>query len=356
MVCKVNLHDTYLLGEDKCERLSSWKNLVTAVACLQHIASSYHEEQRKLCRGWHVWDESKGPDSYACAQYFICRESQRVSFPSEVSPLSAACPLEWTSLVLALHPFMDEEGIIRVGGRLRKSALSIAKKHPILISGKYYIATLIVRRTPGSNLTEGAVRTAGFWITGGKRLISKIVNKCVKCRRLRAKLCTQMMADLPADRLTSSPPFTFIGVDLFGPWQVVTRCTRGGATYSKHWAVMFTCLGCCGIHIELVEEMSSSSFINVLWRFQPWEVKEYRTVAELNINSVHVGTQQWKISYNAPIQFGSSKHPTCHTWVALGRAWLESRHGSWTQCCWMLKATCWLMRSYRHSCLRSAPL
>ena len=58
-----------------------------------------------------------------------------------------------------------------------------------------------------------------------------------------------------------------VGVDTFGPWTVVTRKTRGGQAHNNRWAIIFTCLTTRGIHIELVEEMSSSSFINALHRF-----------------------------------------------------------------------------------------
>lgn len=74
------------------------------------------------------------------------------------------------------------------------------------------------------------------------------------------------MANLPPDRLEPGPPFTYVGLDTFGPWEVVTRKTRGGAANAKRWAILFTCMVSSGIHIEVVEEMSSSSFINAFKR------------------------------------------------------------------------------------------
>jgi hypothetical protein len=69
---------------------------------------------------------------------------------------------------------------------------------------------------------------------------------------------------LPSDRLEPSPPLTNVGVDTFGPWQITTRKTRGGSAQSKRWAILFTCLVTRSIHIELVESMSSSAFVNAL--------------------------------------------------------------------------------------------
>ncbi|XP_070410119.1 uncharacterized protein [Nothobranchius furzeri] len=76
----------------------------------------------------------------------------------------------------------------------------------------------------------------------------------------------QKMADLPADRVTPEPPFTTVGLDVFGPWTIVTRRTRGGCSQNKRWAVLFTCMSTRAVHIELIETMSADSFINALRR------------------------------------------------------------------------------------------
>ena len=101
----------------------------------------------------------------------------------------------------------------------------------------------------------------------GKRLISRVIHHCLKCKKLRGKFQFQKMADLPIDRLTPSPPFTFVGLDVFGPWEVMARRTRGGQAHNKRWAVIFTCLSTRAIHIELIESMDTSSLINALRRF-----------------------------------------------------------------------------------------
>ena len=75
------------------------------------------------------------------------------------------------------------------------------------------------------------------------------------------------MADLPIDRLTPAPPFSYVGLDVFGPWLVSAQPTRGGMANSKRWAVLFTCLTTRAIHIEVIKSMDASCFINALRRF-----------------------------------------------------------------------------------------
>ncbi|VDI17173.1 Hypothetical predicted protein [Mytilus galloprovincialis] len=132
------------------------------------------------------------------------------------------------------------------------------------LEGNNHISILLNRhyhsevKHQGRHFTAGALRYAGFWIVGEKRLISPLLHKCVICRKLRGKQEQQLMSDLPADRLSPIPPFSSVGIDTFGPWSIVTRKTRGGQANSKRWALLFTCLSTRAIHIKVIEELSYS--------------------------------------------------------------------------------------------------
>lgn len=71
------------------------------------------------------------------------------------------------------------------------------------------------------------------------------------------------MANLPEDRLLpDKPPFTYVGVDLFGPFDV----KRGRGTV-KRYGVLLTCLTIRAVHIEVADSLDTSSCINALRRF-----------------------------------------------------------------------------------------
>ena len=82
------------------------------------------------------------------------------------------------------------QGLLRVGGRLSNAGMETGEKTPIIIPGNSYIAPLLVRhfhelvQHQGRHFTEGSIRSAGYWLTKGKRLINQIIHKCVKCRKL----------------------------------------------------------------------------------------------------------------------------------------------------------------------------
>ncbi|XP_060084986.1 uncharacterized protein LOC132564348 [Ylistrum balloti] len=204
----------------------------------------------------------------------IIKQAQLDSFYLEIKCLRDGKGLNSSSPLLPLSPYLDEHGILRIGGRLNRSKdLASGEVNPVIVPKGHHIATLLIHhyhssvQHQGRTFTEGALRAAGFWIIGGKRLISSLLRICVKCKKLRGKVEHQKMSDLPPDRMTPSPPFTYVGVDAFGPWSVTTRRTRGGAANSKRWAIMFSCLVARAVHVEVVEELSSASFINSLRRF-----------------------------------------------------------------------------------------
>lgn len=287
------------LGSHRFSKFSKWTKLVEAISRLRYVAQAYSGHQG--CKQF----KPKTVEAFKLAQDHVIKVVQRESYDEEISCLERGAPCPKSSSIVSLDPYLDDDGILRVGGRLKNAALPLCEKHPVLVPGHHHIALLLVRhhhenvQHQGRHISEGALRSAGFWITGGKRLVSSTIHKCVVCRRLRGKLSHQKMADLPEDRLEQTPPFTYVGVDTFGPWQIITRRTRGGQANSKRWAVLFTCLTIRAIHIEVVEELSSSAFINALRRFLAirGKVKEFRSdrgtnftgaCDELKINTIQV--------------------------------------------------------------------
>lgn len=90
-----------------------------------------------------------------------------------------------------LSLFIDEDGLLRIGGHLTNVDLPRDKRHPVILPKTHHITTLIVRHYhediyhQGCHLTEGAVRSAGVWIVGGKRLVSSVLHSYVTCKTER---------------------------------------------------------------------------------------------------------------------------------------------------------------------------
>lgn len=321
------------LGSQRFARFSTWKSLVKGVALLKHISRS--QQTSGKCHGWHFCTDWRTVELYNSTERLILKEMQREAFNLEFTAINDNQPLPKTSPLRALNPVVDTNGLLRVGGRLSASNLSTKEKNPVIVPSQHHIATLLVRhyhedvKHQGRHFTEGAVRAAGYWIIGGKKLISSILHKCVTCRKLRGKQEHQKMSDLPPDRLQPSPPFTYVGVDTFGPWTVVARRTRGGQSLNKRWAILFTCLNTRAIHIEVVEDMGASGFINALRRFISirGKVQEFRSdqgtnfvgsIDDLKIDTVNVEDGQIKdFLYNKGVVWKFNPPHSSH----MGGAW-----------------------------------
>ncbi|XP_071941043.1 uncharacterized protein [Antedon mediterranea] len=125
--------------------------------------------------------------------------------------------------LVKLDPVVDNDGLLRVGGRLKKTNLPEEIKHPVIIPAKSDLTRLIVSHYhnqvyhQGRGITLNAVRVAGFWMIGGVASVSRYIHDCTVCRRLRRPTELQRMADLPVERAEAGPAFSYCGVDFFGP-------------------------------------------------------------------------------------------------------------------------------------------
>ncbi len=111
------------------------------------------------------------------------------------------------------------------------------------------------------------------WIPGVSTAIRKLLFKVIVCRRLNSLPGCQQMADLPSERVTpNKPPFTCVGVDYFGPFEVKSR------SVVKSYGVIYTCLAIRTVHME-VASSDTESFINALRRFiaRRGQVQELRS-------------------------------------------------------------------------------
>ncbi|XP_072378087.1 uncharacterized protein [Diabrotica undecimpunctata] len=74
------------------------------------------------------------------------------------------------------------------------------------------------------------------------------------------------MADLPKERFQVSRPFTNVGIDYGGPFQIKSSKLRR-APICKAYIAVFVCLFTKAVHIELVSSLSTEAFLLTLKRF-----------------------------------------------------------------------------------------
>ena len=206
----------------------------------------------------------------------IIKATQVTAFKNEIKSLSKTQELQdfqgksmpRVATLQKLDPFLDQNGILRVGGRIRRANLKEDIKFPILLPRDGHITKLLVQHFhklcmhQGRTTTLNEIRSNGYWIIGGTSSVSRYILSCIRCRKLRGPAQSQKMSDLPEDRLHQAPPFTYCAVDYFGPWIIKEKRKE-----LKRYGVLFTCMASRAIHLEVAHSLETDSFINALRRF-----------------------------------------------------------------------------------------
>jgi hypothetical protein len=158
-----------------------------------------------------------------------------------------------------------------VGGRLTHAPINFNQKFPIVLPANHYITELIVRQEherqlhAGPQVTLCSIRQV-YWSISGRNTVRKIIHRCVKCFKANPKGLTQKMGDLPVGRLQPARPFIKTGIDYAGPIYLKTGTSRSKQRV-KAYIALFICFTTKAIHIELVGDLTTESFLNALKRF-----------------------------------------------------------------------------------------
>ena len=228
------------------------------------------------------------------AEKVIIKYVQQKAFPEEVKLLSNVPKEEErsdhhvkrSSPIYHLDPRMTD-GVLRVGGRLSKAAMPEESKHPSILPKNQHVTNLILRHIHDSSGHSGRNHMLSeaqkkYWIIQANSSARRLINKCVVCRRQRAKRAEQKMANLPKARVTpEEAPFTRVGMDYFGPIEV-----KQGRSMIKRYGVVFTCLAIRAVHIEKADNLDTDSCINAIRRFQARRGQVKQIVSDNGTNLV----------------------------------------------------------------------
>ena len=171
-----------------------------------------------------------------------------------------------SSVMSKLNPIVVD-GIVQVGCRLQNAPLDDEMKHPIILPSDHHMTKLWIIHHhhlvghSGAGMTWTALREK-YWMLRGGATVRKVIGKCFSCKRRCAKKMEQFMADLPTSRVTPyKPPFSYVGVDYFGPIMV-----KQGHSRVKRYGCLFTCLNCRAVHLEVANSLDMDSFIYIALR------------------------------------------------------------------------------------------
>ncbi|XP_023816942.1 uncharacterized protein LOC111948389 [Oryzias latipes] len=248
---------------DHFQKFSDWTRLVRAIARLRRFIKEFKERKQRTTTSTNLEERRN-------AENLIIRLVQNEAFCKDIKTLTSTKTITKAkdSNLWKLSTFLDDKGILRVGGRLSQSTLHPNIKHPVILPKNSHLSRLLIKhfhervRHQGRGMTTNHLRANGWWILGCSSAVSSYIYNCVKCRKYRKCTDKQRMSDLPLDRTEPSPPFTYVGMDCFGPFLV-----KDGRKVFKRYGLLFTCLCSRAIHVELLEDMTTDAFLNALRAF-----------------------------------------------------------------------------------------
>ena len=200
---------------------------------------------------------------------------QKETFKQELQDLFSSSQVNENSKLVTLNPILDNN-IIKVGGRL-KNIIGIPNnlKHQIILPRHHPVTDLLILLYHKSNHHCGRDQTLAllrerYWIVKAKSIIRKVLSTCLLCKHARSMPKPQLMGNLPKERIAVfKPPFTITGVDCFGPVTIkqYKRTRTSNNKQIKRYGVLFTCLTTRAVHLELLIDMTTGSFLMTLRRF-----------------------------------------------------------------------------------------
>lgn len=192
-------------------------------------------------------------------------------FPDKLSSLNSLRPISKSNPLSYLSLYVNADGLVRVGGRFRHAQLPESKKHPIVLLSHPLLARLIERHYfvtlyGGPQITFASF-SEEYWILRARATVRLVLYKCVWSTRENAKITTELMGDLPEVRVTrGTRAFIFMGVNYAGP--VAIRAAPGRDQKLPYaYIALFICLSTKAVHLELVSDYISATFIAAYYCF-----------------------------------------------------------------------------------------
>ena len=256
---------------------TGWQSKFKSYVKLSHVTAYLFRYYRNLKAAVNKEPPDRNPvlspAEVTAAETVLFRQAQARAFPRELQRLSAAVPepMRRDSPLKLVHPFLDKEGLLRVGGRLNRSSLPYLQKHPIILSANDYLTKLLFQYNHvhlshcGPTLLMAHVGQQ-VYVPGAKRLSRSVCQNCLLCRRVAPRCFQQRMGQLPPPRVEKTLAFTHTGVDYAGPFYLKTGHPRRPIPVKAYLAV-FVCLASKAVHLEIVSAKTTEAFTATFKRF-----------------------------------------------------------------------------------------
>ncbi|XP_064475574.1 uncharacterized protein LOC135389457 [Ornithodoros turicata] len=148
-------------------------------------------------------------EELTAAEIYCITNVQRDAFAKDIAKLRSTEPLGPDSTICNLSPYLDKNGILRVGGRLQFSDIKETTKHPVILPSTHSFTALLIDREHRRLLHAGVRDTLAqlredYWIAKGRQDVKKIICRRLICRKEKCKPATEPVAHFPLTECQSA--------------------------------------------------------------------------------------------------------------------------------------------------------
>ncbi|KOB76793.1 hypothetical protein OBRU01_05243 [Operophtera brumata] len=208
-----NISENSSIVEDLLNRHSSFNKITRILAwILRALTPIVSKQNRPSYLTLH---------ELRAAKWIIIKQIQCKELNIDIENLLRHSKVKSDSKLANLNPYMDENGLMRVKGRLSKANISAEMRFPIIIPYSSRLTELLIQQAHeltfhgGPRLTMAFIRQR-YWIVKGNRAVKKQLLMCVTCRKQEPNKSQQIMGEYPDFRTNPAPTFYHTGVDFTG--------------------------------------------------------------------------------------------------------------------------------------------
>ncbi|XP_075150605.1 uncharacterized protein LOC142224702 [Haematobia irritans] len=262
---------SHQVSTESIDVMSRFSSYLRALRVIAYIFRFFHNSHPQWKNSQMVQTTNLSQNEIQFVKFRLISLAQQQYYNSEYENLRKRSTLSNKSSLLTLNPFLDSNQIIRANGRLSISSLPYKERYPIILPGnshfcRLYLSHLHVFLAHGEcNLMCRFVQTE-FYISRLKARVKGVIHKCKICVIYKHRASSQIMAPLPPERFTFSPPFQVSGIDFAGPFELKSSTLRK-ATITKGYACVFVCFSTKAVHLEACSDLSSVAFEAAFVRF-----------------------------------------------------------------------------------------
>ncbi|XP_062550942.1 uncharacterized protein LOC134215820 [Armigeres subalbatus] len=255
------------------DRFSKWKRMIRALGYVHRFIDNLKRKCKKqILQNGHLTQSElqRGESSLIrMVQWTAYPDEMVVLLQNQLHPERKPESIQKDSKIYRLSPFLDECGVLRIDGRISAApSVQTDVKFPVIMPRKHRATQFLVEsyhaafRHGNTETVVNEIRQR-YYISQLRTVARSVARFCQWCKIQKTKPQIPRMAPLPLARLSSfTRPFTYVGLDFFGPFLV-----KVGRSNVKRWIALFTCLTVRAVHVEVAYDLSTESCIKCVRRF-----------------------------------------------------------------------------------------